>query len=195
MDPELGRLLKEIEEFGTAHDTKVKSHFEQMLCVTPDTGSFLYIMTRAVKAGKVLEIGTSIGYSTLWIADAVRAVEGIVTTVEISEKKANIARKNFERSNLSRFIEMHIADAREFVKGLESASFDLVFWDAERPQYLSYWSEVDRVLKSGSLLIVDNATSHPHELTQLFERVRSSNRFLSQILPIGKGEFLALKLE
>jgi predicted O-methyltransferase YrrM len=194
MDPELSKLLKEIEDFARDNDSKVKNHLEQMLCVTPDTGLFLNIMTRAVKAKSVLEIGTSIGYSTLWIADGLRLAEGIVTTIEISENRAKLARKNFQRSNFERFIEMHIADARDYVKTLKPLSFDLVFWDAERPQYLSYWEDVDRSLKIGSLLIVDNAISHPQELGMFFNRVQVSNRYAFQTLPIGKGEFIALKL-
>jgi predicted O-methyltransferase YrrM len=195
MDPQLISLLKEIERFATTHDSKVKNHLEQLLCVTPETGSFLNIVTRAVKGKHVLEIGTSIGYSTLWIADALCYSEGIVTTIEISENKAQLARKNFERSGLSKFIEMHLEDAREYLKKLEPSFFDLVFWDAERSQYVSYWGEVDRVLKTGSILIVDNATSHPHELVRLIELVEASNRYLSQTLPIGKGEFIALKID
>ena len=72
-----------------------------MLNITRDTGSFLSIIIQAVGAKRVLEIGTSDGYSTLWIADALSRNRGKVVTVEVSQRKAILARRNFEKSGLS----------------------------------------------------------------------------------------------
>ena len=165
-----------------------------MLNITPDTGLFLSVIIQAVRASKVLEIGTSNGYSTLWLADAARNTNGKVTTVEVSPKKAAMAKNNFERSGLSKYIDSCVADIRVFLKSQSDESFDFVFLDAERPQYSSYWKDLDRVLKRGRLLVVDNALSpKPDELLDFIKLVNDSTRYLSQTLQIGKGELVALK--
>jgi predicted O-methyltransferase YrrM len=165
-----------------------------MLNITPETGLFLSLMIQAIKAKKVLEIGTSNGYSTLWMADALRNIAGKVTTVEVSQKKALMAKNNFERSGLSKYIETHLSDVRTFLREQDAESFDLIFLDAERRQYTSYWNDIDRVLNTGGLLIVDNAFSpKPEELTAFFKAINDSTRYLSQILQVGKGQMIALK--
>lgn len=194
MNEELVKLLSEICEFGINHDRKITAHEEQMLNITPDTGLFLSIIVQATRATRVLEIGTSNGYSTLWIADALRNTNGKVTTVEVSESKASMAKNNFERSGLSRYIDLHLADVRRFLRDQADESFDLMFLDAERPEYTSYWNDIDRVLNTGGLLIVDNALSpRPEELVGFFKLINDSTRYLSQTLLIGKGQMIALK--
>jgi predicted O-methyltransferase YrrM len=194
MDRKLARLLAEIHRFGVDHDSRTNSHADQMLNITPDTGLFLSMMVQAVGARTVLEVGTSDGYSTLWIADALRHNNGKVVTVEASRKKGALAKRNFERSGLSKRIDLHLEDVRAFLRRQADRSFDLIFLDAERPQYVSYWSEIDRVLKSGCLMIVDNALSpRPDELVDFFDLVEGSHNYVSQILRVGKGEMIALK--
>lgn len=194
LNEELVKLLSEISEFGINHDRKITAHEEQMLNITPDTGLFLSIIVQATRATRVLEIGTSNGYSTLWIADALRNTNGKVTTVEVSESKASMAKNNFERSGLSRYIDLHLADVRRFLRDQADESFDLMFLDAERPEYTSYWIDIDRVLNTGGLLIVDNALSpRPEELVGFFKLINDSTRYLSQTLLIGKGQMIALK--
>lgn len=194
LDRRLGRLLRNIYRFGVNHDSRTKNHAEQMLNITPDTGSFLSIMIQAVGARKVLEIGTSDGYSTLWIADALHHNDGKVVTVELSQRKAALARRNFEKSGLSEYIDSRTEDARVFLRSQADQSFDLIFLDAERPQYVSYWHEIDRILKDGGTLVVDNALSpKPHELTDFFKLVESSGGYVSQVLQVGNGEMLAVK--
>jgi len=194
LDRKLAGLLRDIHSFGVDHDSRIKVHAEQMLNITPDTGSFLSLIIQAVGAKRVLEIGTSDGYSTLWIADALRSNKGKVVTVEASKRKAIMARRNFEKSGLLGNIDSRLEDVRVFLRGQVDQSFDLIFLDAERPQYVSYWREIDRVLKSGGLLIVDNALSpRPDELVDFFKLIASSRRYVSQVLPLGNGEMLAFK--
>ena len=196
MDDRLSRLLEEIYESGVEHDSKTADHAKRMLNITPDTGRFLSILVRAVRAERVLEIGTSNGYSTIWIADALRQRNGKAVSVEVSREKEAMARSNLERSGLLDFVDLHVADAGVFLKTLDSSSFDLVFMDAARTQYLSYWEDIDRVLRPGGILVVDNAIEpKPDEPVDLFTRVNGSGRYTSQIIPVGKGEFLATKLE
>ena len=195
MERELIELLDRIYAYGTEHDTRNKTHSEQMLNITPDTGLFLSILIQATRANQVLEIGTSNGYSTIWIANALsRGDGGTVTTIEVSKKKFEMAQDNFKESGLSRYIDSRNADVRTFFKEIADDSIDLLFLDAERPQYVSYWADIDRVLKTNGLLVVDNALSpKPEELVEFFRGIQDSGRYLSQTLQIGKGEMIALK--
>jgi predicted O-methyltransferase YrrM len=194
LDEQLCKFLDRIYEFGVDNDSKTKIHAEQMLNITPDTGLFLSLIIQAIRAKNVLEIGTSSGYSTIWIADALSREGGKVTTIEVSKKKFEMARDNFGKSGLSRYIDSHLADVRTFLNNVADESVDLLFLDAERLQYTSYWSNIDRVLKTNGLLVVDNALSpKPEELVDFFKLVKDSGRYLSQTLRIGKGEMIALK--
>ena len=196
MEDSLARLLRGVYESGEAHDLKTTDRRRRMLNITPDTGLFLSILVRATGARRVLEIGTSNGYSTIWIAEALRQRGGKVVSVEVSPEKEELASKNIGASGLSNLVDLHQGDARSFLRTLSLHSFDLVFMDAERTEYLDYWGEVDRALKPGGVLVVDNAVEpKPEELVDFFARVNESGRYLSQVLHVGKGEFLAVKLE
>ena len=95
MNNELEQLLAELEQFGIANDGATNERSRKMLNITRDTGEFLAVLVRATVARRVLEIGTSNGYSTLWLASAAQAIGGSVTTVEVSDYKITLATKNF----------------------------------------------------------------------------------------------------
>ncbi len=194
MNQRLSEQLKRLHEFGKINDSKTTIHSDQMLNITPETGVFLSIMIQATRSKRVLEIGTSNGYSTLWMADALGSLGGIITTVEVSSQKARMARNNFNESGLSDRIDLRVADIREFLASQDEECYDLVFLDAERPEYVSYWREIDRVLKKNGLLIVDNAISpKPEELIDFFNLLERSERYLMLKLQMGNGQMLALK--
>src|SRR5207249_4907955 len=90
---------------------------------------------RATSARRVLELGTSNGYSTLWLASATRVTGGTVTTVELSDYKVSLARQNFSRSGLASHITLLHDDAERVLERSPDAAFDLVFMDAERSKY------------------------------------------------------------
>ena len=164
-----------------------------MLNITRDTGEFLAVLVKAMHAVRILEIGTSNGYSTLWLASAARAIGGAVTTVEKAELKAGMARANFARSGLAAVISLVTDDAGDVLKRAEDASADLVFLDSERPEYPGWWPDLRRVLRPGGLLVVDNATSHPEQMAPFIALVGADRTFTTSLVPVGNGEFLAVK--
>jgi predicted O-methyltransferase YrrM len=97
----LDSVLTELEQFGKANDASTTERPRHMLNITRDTGAFLAVLVRATLARRVLEIGTSNGYSTLWLASAARAIGGSVTTVEVAEYKIGLASANFTRAGLA----------------------------------------------------------------------------------------------
>ena len=193
MAESLQALLSELERFGEANDNATAERPRRMLNITRDTGEFLSVLVRATAAQRVLEIGTSNGYSTLWLASAARATGGAVTTVELADYKVGLARQNFSRSGLAAYITLVQDDAGRVLERAVDAAFDLVFLDAERPEYPGWWPHLKRVLRTGGLLIVDNATSHPEQMAPFVALVKNDADFTTSLVPVGNGEFLAVK--
>jgi predicted O-methyltransferase YrrM len=189
----LDALLVELEQFGKANDGATAERPRRMLNITRDTGEFLAVLVRATLARRVLEIGTSNGYSTLWLARAARAIGGSVTTVELSNYKVGLARATFARSGLAGFISLVQDDAGGVLRRSAAGAFDLVFLDSERPEYPGWWADLARVLRPGGLLVVDNATSHQAEMAPFVALVSADTRFTTSLVPVGNGEFLAVK--
>ena len=193
MTDSLQQLLSELEQFGAANDSNIADRPRRMLNITRDTGEFLSVLVRAANARRVLEIGTSNGYSTLWLADAARAIGGGVTTVELSEFKLGLAAQNFARSGLSAAITQLHDDAGRVLARAADGAFDLVFLDSERPEYPGWWPDIKRVLRPGGLLVVDNATSHAEQMAPFIALVKSDREFSTSLVPVGNGEFLAIR--
>ena len=193
MSDSLDEILAELEQFGRTNDLAVSERSQRMLNITHDTGEFLAVLIRAMRAQRVLEIGTSNGYSTLWLASAARAIEGSVTTVESSDFKIELAAKNFARSGLAPLIVQIHDDAGHVLAQTGDAAFDLIFLDSERGEYPGWWPEIKRILRPGGLLVVDNAVSHAAELAGFMDSVRADTDFMTSLVPIGNGEFLATR--
>ena len=189
----LDALLAELEQFGLANDRAAAERARRMLNVTRDTGEFLAVLVRATLARRVLEIGTSNGYSTLWLARAARAIGGSVTTVERSESKIALATANFARSGLASCISQVHDDAGQVLARTADGAVDLLFLDSERSAYPGWWPHLRRVLRPGGLLVVDNATSHAEEMAPFVARVRAEPEFATCLVPVGNGEFLATR--
>jgi predicted O-methyltransferase YrrM len=183
----------ELERFGEANDSATTERPRRMLNITRDTGEFLAVLVRATAALRVLEIGTSNGYSTLWLAAAARAIGGSVTTVEVAEYKIGLATTNFARCGLSPFIKLVHDDAGRLLQRSDPGAYDLIFLDSERPEYPGWWPHIRRVLRPGGLLIVDNAISHVDQMAPFVALVTSDPQFATSLVPVGNGEFLAVK--
>lgn len=189
----LDALKAELERFGTDNDAIQEERPLRMLNITRDTGEFLSVLVRAMSARRVLEIGTSNGYSTLWLAEAATAVGGTVTTVEYAEFKIGLARANFERSGLAPVIDLVHDDAGHLLGRTNADAYDLVFLDSERPEYSGWWPHIRRVIRPGGLLVVDNAISHPEQMAPFVALVEADETFTTSLVPIGNGEFMAVK--
>ncbi|MFS8084889.1 MAG: O-methyltransferase [Acidobacteriota bacterium] len=190
----LETLKAELERFGKTNDAATSERPRRMLNITRATGEFLAVLVRATAAHRVLEIGTSNGYSTIWLADAAREIGGAVTTVEFAAYKIGLASGNFARSGLSSFITLVHDDAGRFLQRSDQGMYDLIFLDSERLEYAGWWPDLRRVLRSGGLLIVDNATSHFEQMAPFVALVTRDPEFATCLVPVGNGEFLAVKV-
>ncbi|RQW23859.1 O-methyltransferase [Rhodobacteraceae bacterium CH30] len=193
METGLQQLLRELEQFGEGNDATISDRPRRMLNITRSTGELLGVLVRSAKARQVLEIGTSNGYSTLWLAEACSATGGQVHTVEFSEFKCQLARSNFERSGLGQQIILLQEDAGHVLAETEDDAYDLIFLDSERSEYLGWWPELRRILRPGGLLVVDNAVSHEAEMVGFMAQVKADPAFFCCVVPVGNGEFMATR--
>ncbi|MGY8872490.1 MAG: O-methyltransferase [Pseudomonadales bacterium] len=187
----LENLLYELEIEGIKNDSEASDRSYKQLNITKDTGEFLTILVKASNAETILEVGTSNGYSTLWLAAAIPD-SGKVITLEIQQHKIDQAKINFDRSGLGRKIEVVKSDASEYFE-LSDNKFDFIFLDAERTEYINFSKEIISSLRIGGLLVCDNAISHKEEMIEFIEFIKGSNQFTTSLVPVGKGEFVAYK--
>ena len=192
MEVRLRELLEQLAEFGRQNDARETERARRMLNITPETGQLLAILLRATGARQILEVGTSNGYSTIWLAWAARATGGHVTTIERAADKAVMARANFDRAGLADMITLLEGAALDVLAGLQGP-YDLIFLDADRPSYLAYADALLPLLHSGGLLVTDNVVSHAHELTGFLARLQHDPTLDTVTVPIGNGEELTYK--
>ncbi|MDA5340858.1 O-methyltransferase [Stenotrophomonas maltophilia] len=190
---QLSVLRDELARFGADNDARETERGRRMLNITPQTGEFLSVLVRFGATRRVLEIGTSNGYSTLWLAEAAAAIDGHVTTLEYAEDKVAMARATFERSGLVEHITLVHADAGQWLAQATDASLDLLFLDSDREQYAGWWPQLHRVLRPGGLLVVDNAISHAAQMEPLRTLLAADEAFSTSLVPVGNGELLAVR--
>ncbi|NHM30890.1 O-methyltransferase [Neobacillus terrae] len=140
-----------------------------------------------------MKIGTSNGFSTLWLADSVSENEGKVTTVEYSPSKAEMAKSNFEKAIMEKWINLIVQDAGEYIKELQRDSIDMIFLDSDRKEYVEWWEHLRTILKKNGLIVVDNIISHQTELQDFMNLVHNDKNFKTYQSNIGKGLLLLTK--
>lgn len=191
MDAARRELAAEIHAAATEHDAALEDRLARYRVLEPETAELLALLVRATGARRVLEIGTSIGYSTLWLADAAEAVGGAVVSVEIDPERSNAARANLSRAGLS--ADLRVEDAADTLRAGGDEAWDLIFLDAERPAYAGYWPDVLRSLAPGGLVAVDNVRSHADQLQELLAIMAAEPAVTSTQVAIGAGLQLGVK--
>ena len=192
MNSRLVELLAEIHKQGLEHDARESDHARKMLNLEPDTARLVRILARASGATRVLEIGTSSGYSTIWFASAVPANGGLVVTIDRSAEKQSMARENSRRAGLLDRVEMRLGEAGAVMRGLDGP-FDLVFLDADRKNGPEHLKALLPKLTPKALLLADNALSHPEEMAGYLKAVSNLEGFDHVLVPIGKGLSVAYR--
>lgn len=164
----------------------------------PESAQFLASLIISNHASNVLEIGTSTGYSTLWLAYALQQLNETgkksvkLTSIELDNQRLLTAKNHLLALQLSEFVNLQQADAKDFLAQSQE-SFDMIFLDAERTFYGEYVADFKRLLKFGNVLVVDNVVSHAGEVREFLAEFESDNSFLCTTLPIGAGLFMAVK--
>ena len=199
LDTENSEILEEIEQ--EALNTYVP-------IIRKEMQSFLKVLLTMQKPMRILEVGTAVGFSALLMSDSVSA-KCRITTIENYEKRIPIARNNFKRAGKEEQITLIEGDALEVMKNMEG-SYDFIFMDAAKGQYINYLPEVLRLLEPGGVLVSDNVlqdgeiiesryaierrnrTIHGRMREYLYE-LKHNDQLLTSIIPLGDGVALSIK--
>jgi len=169
-----------------------KSPIERLRQIPPETGKFIALLAAIAPEGAYLEIGTSGGYSAMWLALACKELGRKLITFEVLEEKAKIARETFKIAELENVVELIKGDARKYLQNYKNIAF--CFLDAEKEDYLDYYEKLVPNLVTGGLLIADNVISHKSVLQPMLERALKDKRVDALVVPIGRGELICRKI-
>lgn len=193
MDDRLTRLLDDLYVRGREFDRAQADRLHRWRNVEPDTARLLAVLIRALAPRRLLELGTSNGYSTIWLADAADAVGGRLTTVELDPSRSAQAGQNLQRARLEHIVDLQVADAGSVLSASPDGAWGFIFLDAERPAYTGYWPDLVRALAPRGLLAVDNVISHADELVEFREQVSGDDRVTEALAPTGAGLLLVVR--
>jgi len=167
-------------------------------------GRFLSIISKLIKPKKILEIGTYTGYSAICMAEGL-INKGIIHTIDINEELVSIQKKYFKKTRTTNSIIQHVGDAKEIIGKIDE-TFDLVFLDADKENYIEYYNLCIDKVRSGGLIIADNVLwtgkvidpeSYDDELTQYLidfnKIIAKDNRVENIILPLRDGLNIIIK--
>ena len=166
-----------------------------MLAITADTGMFFSILIKAIEAKRVLEVGTSVGFSTLWFADAI-GKKGRITTIEMDHLKIERARKHFKQAGVEKIIEIRHGVALDVLRTLKGR-YDFVLLDADKENIIKYFDLILPLVRAGGIIVADNMLFPPpyRPMMKKYARhVRGNRNIQSVTVPIGMGEEVTIKL-
>ena len=169
------------------HDSTQADRIARFRNIEPESAQFLAQLVYIQQPQQILEIGTSTGYSTLWLAYAAQQVNARLTTLEIDAERSQQAASHLADFNLSNGVEFWVGDAAEYLKQSQ-AIFDFILLDAERDAYVDYWPDLKRLMcVSRGVLVVDNVLSHADQVTDFIARIQQDEQFNLSTLAIGAG--------
>jgi predicted O-methyltransferase YrrM len=193
MDEARRNVADQLYAAGLEHDRARADRLERFRNLEPPTAELLGVLIRATGARRILELGTSNGYSTIWLADGVEATDGRVLSVDLDPQRTELARENLGQAGLLERVELRTEDAANTLARSADAAWELVFLDGERPEYPAYVRHLVRVLAPGGLLAVDNVISHEHELVEFTALIEAEPQLTQTVVAIGAGLRVAVR--
>jgi caffeoyl-CoA O-methyltransferase len=176
--------------------------------VVPETGALLHVLALACAARRIVEVGTAIGVSTLYLARALPD-DGKVVSFDVDSERQSAARAYLERAGVADRCDLRLQDAREGLPELEQGAYDLAFIDGAKTQYGDYFERLEPLLRKGATLVVDNVlmggsvaegrgdgewTSEQVQGARAFnERLLRSEGLTGTVTPVGDGVLIAVK--
>ncbi len=174
---------------------KLEATSEEFWNISHQTGNFISMLIKAANIKNVLELGTSNGYSALWIAGALKYTNGHLTTIEFWEKRQCLAREYIKNCGLSEYVTFKIGQAYDIIRDeLQNECYDLVFIDANKQEYASFFEVVHPILKKGGIMLADNVLSHAKKVKPFVDLVSNHSEYQCQILDLPDGLLMAYKL-
>jgi caffeoyl-CoA O-methyltransferase len=187
------RVMADLKARDIADQSEGTPQAARLRAISPEVGQFLVTLVLSIEAKTIVEVGTSGGYSTLWLAVAAAKVGGRVTTFEIDPAKVALARHTFQAAGVTGVVELHEKDGGAGLAELAGPA-DLVFIDSEKYDYVRLLELAIAALRPGGLLVADNLISHESELVEFRGRALSDPRLFGLVVPIGAGELVAVRI-
>jgi caffeoyl-CoA O-methyltransferase len=219
LNAKISKVLSRLEEQSKREQLGevATSRAEMMLAITSDTGRFFNITLKAMRAKRILEIGTSYGYSTLWFAEALTQISAVsntrpektIITIEMDHSKVERASKNFDDAGIKHMVDLKEGQASDVLSEIlkkyhnrnylkeEDRLFDFVFFDADKENLKHYFDVVLPIVRVGGIIATDNML-YPEEyrsmMTNYSNYIKNKPNIQSVMIPIGNGEELTIKL-
>ena len=192
-------VLRELERVGKE---------QRLPLIDAEVGALLRVLATTIGAVRILEIGTAIGYSGIWLAGALPP-HGMLLTMEVKPERAQVARDNFARAGLAERASVIVGDAQRMLAKV-SGPFDLIFQDGDKPQYLTQLDRLVELLRPGGLLVTDNVlwdgdvvpgfgTASKHQaadtraIVEYNERINRHPQLMTVIVPLRDGVAISVK--
>jgi predicted O-methyltransferase YrrM len=203
-DPNVAAVYAEYEARDAAEQVRQKAlapgdgytiRDEFLLPVGPEVGAFLHALILAKRPARILELGTSYGYSTLLMADAARSVGATVITMELADWKQFHAREQIVRAGLSDVVDFRLGDAVAMIE-VEPGPFDFILLDIWKELYFPCFEAFYGKLSDEAIIAADNMIFPPQardDVRRYRAAVRSKNDLQTTLLPIGSGIELSVK--
>ena len=167
----------------------------------PESGNFINMLIKWHNIKNVLEIGTSNGYSAIWICDALKQTGGHLVSLEFWQKRIDLAEENLRECKLLDKATIKCGSAFGLIQELTPEDFesdklelDLVFIDANKSEYIKYFELVHPLIKKGGIILADNVTSHPEKVKPFMDAIAEHPDYQSELLTFDGGMLMALKL-
>ncbi len=189
---EIEERMRHLEEVDEKERQKKRPFLQRLRQIPPETGRFIALLAATAPEGTYLEIGTSAGYSTLWLALACRELGRKLVTFEVLEEKAGLAKETFKVAGVENVVKLVRGDARVHLENYKNISF--CFLDAEKDAYYDCYEKIVPNMVKGGLLVADNAISHKEELEEMIKSALDDRRVDALIVPIGRGELVCRKI-
>ena len=187
-----------IETFDTTTQETLKElekTQKQFWNISRTTAEFLYNLIVESKSKNIIEIGTSNGYSGIWLGKALKKTGGELTTIEFYDKRLDIAKENFKKCGVSDIINPKKGDAIMILEYLpENFKIDFAFVDACKQQYIDFFHLIAPHLKVGGYIACDNVISHAKKVQDFLDEINANPDYENVVLPLPAGLSLAKKL-
>ena len=183
MDEATSKVLAELEKTQ-----------KQFWNVPRKTGVLLNMFIKMMNAKSVLEVGTSNGYSGIWLAKALKETGGKLTTIEYYDKRQSVAIENFKICGIDDVVRPLQGSACDVIESLdESEKFDFVFIDANKREYVKYFELVKPHLTPKAMIVADNIISHAEKVQTFIDAVDADDEFQYEIVEVPGGILVAYR--
>jgi caffeoyl-CoA O-methyltransferase len=186
------KRMRELESRDVIDRTDGTPITKRLRQIPPETGKFLALLCASAPKGNVIEIGTSAGYSSMWLSLACRVRGDKLTTFEILPNKVELAAETFRMAGIEETVNLIHGDARQLLDPYRQIAF--CFLDAEKDIYTECYEKVIPNLAPGGLLAADNVLSHQDDLASFVKHAEADRRVDALVVPIGKGVLLCRKI-